>query len=181
MLTALDLDKVFKRALQNGGEFAEAFYENTTSNQIYYEDKRVDRILSGVDSGVGLRIIYGGQSVYGYTTELTAAGLVELADTLSKVVAGKLTSTGAISFEKIKPGLNYKILKDPAGLALKNKLEYVDRANTAAWAACKDIKQVTAGYIETLRRIEVANSLGHLGEDQKQYLTFYAQLVGERD
>src|SRR5205823_3536115 len=109
MLTALDLDKVFKRALQNGGEFAEAFYENTTSNQIYYEDKRVDRILSGIDSGIGLRIIYGGQSVYGYTTELTAGGLIELADTLSKVVAGKLTNTGPVSFKKATPGLSYKI------------------------------------------------------------------------
>ncbi len=181
MLTSLSLDKVFKRALQNGGEFAEAFYENTTSNQIFYEDKRVDRILSGIDSGIGLRIIYGGQSVYGYTTELTSAGLIELADTLSKVVAGKLANTGPITFNKVAPGMVYKVLKDPANLALKKKLEYVDRANTAAWAACKDIKQVTAGYIETLRRIEVANSLGHLGSDEKQYLTFYTQLVGERE
>ncbi|MBI3543451.1 MAG: TldD/PmbA family protein [Deltaproteobacteria bacterium] len=181
MLTALNLDQVFKRALQNGGEFAEAFYENTTSNQLFYEDRRLDRISSGIDSGVGLRVIYGTQSVYGYTTELTQAGLLELAETLSKVVAGKLAGGGAIAFTKVKPSFSYKIEKDPMGLTLKQKLGYVDRANGAAWKASKDIKQVTAGYVETLRKIEIANSLGQLATDEKQYLTFYTEVVGERD
>jgi len=35
MLTTLKLENVFRRALQNGGEFAEAFYEHTTANQLF--------------------------------------------------------------------------------------------------------------------------------------------------
>lgn len=180
MLTAFDLNKVFKCALQNGGEFAEAFYEHTTSNQLFYEDKRLDRISSGIDAGVGIRVIYGVQSVYGYTTELTQKGLEELASTLSKVVAGKLAKDQKITFENVVPAFQYKIEKDPSQLSLKQKLDYVDRANAAAWQACADIKQVTAGYVETLRKIEIANSHGELARDEKQYLTFYTEVVGER-
>lgn len=176
----MNLDMVFKRALQNGGEFAEAFFEHTSANQLFYEDRRLDRISSGIDSGIGLRVIYGTQSVYGYTTELTHSALLELAETLSKVVAGKIAKDRSISFEKLKPRFSQKILKDPAGLSMKDKLKLVDRANGAAWAACRDTKQVTIGYIETLRKIEVANTLGMLAQDEKQYMTFYTQLVGER-
>lgn len=180
MLNTLNLDEIFKRALKNGGEFAELFFEHTTSNQIFFEDKRIDRISSGIDSGIGLRIIYGTQSVYGYTTELTQGGLLELADTLSKVVAGKLVNKGTFGLTNVVSSFNYKILKDPGVLSMKDKVKYVERANTAAWASCSDIKQVTAGYVETLRRIEIANTLGHLARDEKQYLTFYTELVGER-
>lgn len=181
MLTNLDLNQVFKRALQNGGEFAEAFFEHTTANQIFYEDKKVDRLSSGIDAGIGLRIIYGTQSVYGYTTELTQTSLLELADTLSKVVAGKLRSAGPIAFTKVATRFDYRIEKDPTALSMKEKLKFVERANGAAWAACRDVKQVTAGYVETLRKIEIANSLGALASDSKQYLTFYTQLVGSRE
>lgn len=180
MLTALNLDPIFKRALKNGGEFAEAFFEHTTSNQLFYEDRKLDRISSGIDSGIGLRVIYGNQSVYGYTTELTQAGLMELAETLSKVVEGKIASERQIAFERVRSSFSQAILKDPGLLSMKDKLKLVDRANNAAWAACADTKQVTVGYVETLRKIEIANSLGALAQDQKQYLTFYAQLVGER-
>jgi TldD protein len=181
MLKQLNLDKVFKRALQNGGEFAEAFYENTSAHQLFYEDKRLDKISSGIDSGIGLRIIYGTQSVYGYTTELTERSLLELADTLSKVIQGKLANAGPIAFESVKSAFKHKIARDPSRLTLAERLKYVERADAAAWKACRDTKQVTAGYIETLRKIEIANSRGEFASDEKQYLTFYTEVVGERE
>lgn len=178
---AFDLDRIFKCALQNGGEFAEIFFENSTSHQLFYEDKKLDRISSGTDAGIGLRIIYGNQSVYGYTTELTGQGLLELAGTLSKVVQGKLANSGVVAFEKVRSSFLQKIEKDPSTLSLKEKLKFAERGNAAAWAACPDIKQVTVAYVETLREIEIANSLGHLAKDKKQYLTFYTEVAGERD
>lgn len=180
MLHTLNLGLIFKHALQNGGEFAEAYYEHTNGHQLFYEDNRIDRVVSGLDSGIGLRVIYGHQSVYGYTTEITEASLIELADTLSKVVQGKVANQ-TFAFEKIRSAFSQKIEKDPSKLSLKQKLAFAERGNKAAWAACKDIKQVTVGYVETLRTIEVANSLGHLASDKKQYLTYYTEVVGERE
>lgn len=181
MLSTFDLDKIFKRALQNGGEFAELFLENTTSHQIFFEDKRLDRVSSGIDSGIGMRVIYGDQSVYGYTTEMSEKGLLELAATLSKVVAGKLNNCGTIGLSKVPPGYLQPIAKSPAAVGLKDKLAFVERGNAAAWKVSPDVKQVTVGYVETLRKIEIVNSLGHHATDEKQYLTYYTELVGERN
>ena len=40
---------------------------------------------------------------------------------------------------------------------------------------------MTAGYVETKRKIEIATTLGQFASDSKQYLTFYTELVGSRD
>lgn len=181
MLSTFDLDKIFKRALQNGGEFAELFLENTTAHQVFFEDKRLDRISSGIDSGIGMRIIYGDQSVYGYTTEMSEKGLLELAGTLSKVVAGRLGNDRVFALSKVPAGYQQTIQKHPAQVALKDKLAFVERGNAAAWKASPDIKQVTVGYVETLRKIEIVNSRGEHATDEKQYLTYYTELVGERN
>ncbi len=180
MITNFNLDAVFKKALQNGGEFAEIFYEHTNATRIHFEDKACDQISSGIDSGVGLRIIYGNQSVYGYTTELTNKGLLELADALSKAVAGKV-SYQTIAMNQVKSSFDYKIKNPPSDLNLKQKLKLVERADQAAWAGCKDLTQVSVAYIETLRKISIANSLGYLANDEKQYLTMYVQGVGTRE
>ena len=96
----------FKCALRNGGEFAEAFFEHTTAHQLFYQNRRLDRISSGIDAGIGLRVIYGTQSVYGYTTDLTQKGLEEIAETLNKVVAGKVQTSRPIAFENVVPGFS---------------------------------------------------------------------------
>lgn len=183
MKTSLEnfsLDKIFATALQHGGEFAELFYESTESNQLFYEDKKIDRIVSGIDSGVGLRIIFGKQSVSGYTTDFSEKSLKELAETLSKVVQGKIANK-TIAFKAAKSGFHQDIKKPPKSASLKSKLDYLRRADSTAWATSRDVKQVTVGYVETLRKIEVVNSLGHIARDEKQYLTMYTQLVGARD
>lgn len=180
MITDFNLDSIFKKALQNGGEFAEAFYEHTNATRIHFEDQACDQISSGIDSGVGIRIIYGNQSVYGYTTELTNKGLLELAEALSKAVAGK-NNYKTIAFENVKSNFDYKIITRPSEINLKQKLKLVERANQAAWAGCKDLTQASVAYIETLRKVSIANSLGKTASDEKQYLTMFVQAVGTRE
>ncbi len=180
MLANFNLESIFQKALQNGGEFAEAFYEHTNANRIHFEDRKCDQISSGIDSGVGLRVIYGNQSVYGYTTEITQAGLTELAIALSKAVSGKI-SVKSIAFDKVKSDFHYRIQKNPSEWNLKQKLKLVERADQTAWAGCKDVTQISVAYIETLRKISIANSLGYLASDEKQYLTMFVQAVGTRN
>lgn len=183
MLKTMNLDKVFQKIIQAGGDFAEVFAEHSTSNQIFLEDRKIDRIQSGVDAGIGLRVIFGHQSVYGYTNDLTIQGLLDLADTLCKAIQKKSKSEllNTVVWTGVRPSFHQEILKKPAMLSLKEKLQYVERANGAAWKTCSHLKQVTAAYVETNRKIEIANSLGHLAQDEKQYLTFFAELVGEKN
>lgn len=181
IVPTLNVEKLLKLALINGGEFSELFFEKTASNQLFYEDDRLDRISSGIDAGVGLRIIYGHQSVYGYTTDLSQRGLETLAQTLSKVVSGKIAyqDTPFAMQESTSP-FNYRIQKSPLEQTLKDRLQYLHKANSHARRIGQDLTQVTVGYLESSREIEVVNSFGEYANDIKNYLTFYTELVGTR-
>ena len=65
---------------------AELFFEQTASTRVFYEGGKVDKIMDGTDRGVGLRILFDGRSVYGYTTDLTQEAIVAMAAALSEAV-----------------------------------------------------------------------------------------------
>jgi TldD protein len=84
---SLNFSNIFKTALENGGEFAELFFEETVSTRVVLEGGRVDQVSDGIDRGIGLRVLFEGHSVYGYTTDLTQNAVMKLAQTLSDGVA----------------------------------------------------------------------------------------------
>ena len=58
MLFQFDFDAILKRALKSGGEFADLFFEATDSLSITSENKKIENAISGVDTGVGIRMIH---------------------------------------------------------------------------------------------------------------------------
>src|SRR4051812_37557906 len=85
-ITGMDIQKVLRAALKNGGALAELFFEESASTRVVFEGGRVDKMIEGTDKGVGLRILFDNRSVYGYTTSLTEASLLALAEALSAAV-----------------------------------------------------------------------------------------------
>jgi len=89
MSVEVDFSKVLKRALKQGGEFAELFLEETGTSSIVCEDNRIERIIAGTDMGVGLRVIFGQKTSYGYCNAFSEKSLLELASSVSSAVRGK--------------------------------------------------------------------------------------------
>src|SRR6185295_4252785 len=91
-LTAAAVEKTLRTSLRHGGSLSELFFEDTIATRVIFEGGRVDRVIDGRDRGVGLRIIFNNKSVYGYTTELTEAALLRLAEALSEAVSDPSSS-----------------------------------------------------------------------------------------
>ena len=51
------LMKILKRALSNGGDYADVFIHNDRPTAIQLEDDKIEKIVSGVDAGVGVRVV----------------------------------------------------------------------------------------------------------------------------
>ena len=75
---------VINYATSTGADFAEIFYEDSTSKVITVENDKVDSVNSSNINGVGLRLLKGTKSVYGSTSDLSRKSLIALADTLAK-------------------------------------------------------------------------------------------------
>ena len=61
------LSKLLKKALSKGGDYADIFIEETKPLTIQLEDDKIEKLTSGVDSGIGIRVIFNGKSAYAYS------------------------------------------------------------------------------------------------------------------
>jgi len=86
MSTGFDAHAVLRRALRNGGEYADLFLEKSSPLAILCEDDRLDKVIAGREHGAGLRVIAGKRTAYAYTNEITTSSLLELADAVGHAV-----------------------------------------------------------------------------------------------
>ncbi|MGK5084311.1 TldD/PmbA family protein [Bdellovibrionota bacterium FG-1] len=185
--SSLDVAEILGRALGQGGALAELFFEQTVSTRVFYEAGRVDRIMDGTDRGVGLRVVFDGRSVYGYTTNLTQAALMTLAEALSAAVQAKDSQPFRKIIEWGKPRQpvgeigGYRVERPASTLDLGAKIEFAKSADRGAREELPGARQVTAVLLDTHRKILVINSDGLVSPDSKYYLHCMVQVVGEKD
>ena len=79
MLDISIADKVIKRALRDGGDFAELFVESRRGYSLRLEEEKVEDNSTGLENGAGVRILYGESMAYAYTNDLSEASLLETA------------------------------------------------------------------------------------------------------
>src|SRR3990167_788814 len=95
MLDKLPAPEILKKLLSKGGDFAEIYLEQTQNTKITCEDKKIESVVSGVDCGVGLRLIADLKTAYGFTNELTPSSLLTLASQISGFMVSKVEPSTA--------------------------------------------------------------------------------------
>ncbi len=176
MLDGFDIPKILKTSLKNGGDFAEVFYEHVQPLSIVCEDGKIEKIISGIDVGIGLRVIYSNKTAYAYTNQLTNEGLLEVADAVSTACQGKVFEKD-ISLVKKSAEIAHAIKRLPQEVSIDEKVSLVKRANDVARSWDKRIKQVKVVYADSVRSIAVANNAGDLTEDYRTATMFLVQIV----
>ena len=174
MIAKEDLAEVLQVAVKNG-DFAEIYIEKSSQNRVSMEAGKIERVISGRDEGAGIRVIKGDNTAYGYTTDLTKEGLMELA----RQVAGGLGEPGreakagekaalSIVFEQRESPVSLPVEQRPDEVSIDQKVALVLEAERAARAKDeKLIRQVSVGYADTIQQVVIANSDGVYVEDER--------------
>lgn len=188
----LDVERILRRALRNGGALSELFFEETSATRVIIEDGKLDQLTDGIDRGAGLRIIFDGRQVYGYSTDLSQKALMSLAEALSEAVqdpSGVRAAKAPAPEKSIEWGkprqpsggiASYQVSRSPRQAGLADKIRIAQRAEAAARAELPEARQVTAAVSDSLRRILVINSDGVVSPDSKTYIQAMVQVVGEK-
>ena len=178
MQLIMDFDpfKILKKALKMGGDFADIYMEETVNTSIICEENKIEKVVSGRDRGLGLRVIFDFKTAYAYTNDLTEKGLLELADVVSKAVKdGKAKEDLSLVKKEIARGF---FIKTPSsGVDLLKKVLLVKKANSFARDFDKKIGQVKAVYGDGFRQMAVVNSLGQWLEENRTGILFLVQAV----
>jgi TldD protein len=166
------------KALANGGDFAEIFLEDRVTASIGCEDRKIERVVSGIDRGAGLRVAAGEMTAFASTNDLSASGLRKLAERVSRGISApvgeyRLPEVSDVEFGTLP-------IKYPSSVKSSEKVAKVLEANEAAWSLGDRIVQVQVRYGDSRQRIIIANSDGLFVHDERNYIIFLVQAVGKK-
>ncbi|MDO8519353.1 MAG: TldD/PmbA family protein [Deltaproteobacteria bacterium] len=167
-------EKILKAALKNGGEYADLFYESSTSTRVVCEDKKVETASTGVDAGAGLRVIANLKTVYGHTNDL--GELLKLGETLSEAVSAKKFDQNIKVAPSTSP-VRFPIARPPGEVPLAEKVRLVCQAEKLAWSLNPAIVQVRIAYSDVLRHVEIASSDGAYAKAPKTLTVLSATIT----
>jgi TldD protein len=180
-LAPSDLRKVLDLALSSGGDFAEIFLEHQTYDFVNMEEDIIKETAESVGQGLGIRVLSGDKTGYGYTNDLAPDKIRQAAQTAAAIASGKAKAHSAPLREK-RPKRNVYRVAVPADKAgLKRKIALVREAYGAAQASDPRIVKVKAYFQDSLCRIAVLNSDGLLVTDTRPMVKLACVAISEKD
>lgn len=170
------LKEILDIALAKGGDLAEIFIEHKETTSIGCEDKKIERINSGIDAGAGIRVISGESTAYAFTNELTEKSLKQVAEVASRAATGSPRNVN-LDFTTPQPLVQFDIELPPDKVKVEDKVAKVKAADEVARDIDKKIKQVSVGYGDVRQKITVANSDGVYVEDERIRTRFICNAI----
>ncbi len=168
-------------ALHAGGDFAEVFGEDRSSSTARLDDGRVEELVSGRERGAGVRVVRGESTGYAHTSDLSARSLRAAAAAAAVAARGDSGGTRVVTLEPRHAPRPHDVVVLPHEVNKDRKVDLLLRADDAARARGDSIRQVSAAYADSRRRIVVANSDGVLAEDDQVRTRFSVQCVAVGD
>ena len=175
---------VLQAGLRTGGEFAEIFVEDRRASSARLDDGRVEELSSSRDRGAGIRVVVGDSTGYAHTADLTELGLLAAAEAAAGAARhgdGGVGGARSIELTRAVAPSSHDARVLPEGVAKADKVALLLRADEAARAQSGAVRQVTAVYGDSRRRILVANSDGLLADDDQVKCRFMVQAVAAGD
>lgn len=175
------LESTLATATARGGEFAEVFVEDRQSSGAVLDDNRIEELSSGRSRGAGIRVLVGDSTGFAHTADLSEQGLRAAATAAADAArdGNGTTTTVDLSNQSVATPSPIAIL--PETIAKQRKVELLNVANEAARATGEAIAQVSVGYGDVRRRIQVANSDGLLTSDDQVKTRFSVSCVAVGD
>jgi len=170
MLNSQTAESVIDHALSLGADFAELFIEKNETNVVSTLSTEVQSVESGINFGIGLRLVYGNKVLYGYTNKTDKDELFRIASVLAaKDLRDPVSCTKSFNFNQmtdIHPA--QKILSVDA--EIESKVAYLMSADRAARAAGEKISQTRGSCMQREQRVEIYNSDGLHANDRRHYI-----------
>jgi TldD protein len=168
------------RALRRGGDLAELYVEERSGLGLTLDDGRVERPTGGRELGASIRVVVGDSTYFGHVDGLAEQDLQRVAESVSQAVSGERREPEA--FRAVaEPAEAHQIGQRPEDVDATRKAELLRTCNETARAAGAEVIQVTAGYAQTRRRVQVFNSDGVSAADDRTRVRLSVQVVARRN
>jgi len=168
-------------ALARGGEHADVFFQHRVGSDLGLEDGAVNRAYATVELGVGVRVVKGDQTGYGYTEDLSLPALLECARTAAEIADGP--SRAVPERFHVRAGLpdRYPLVRPWEEVRPQEKLPLLAALNDRAFSADGRVKKVNLFLRDEAGAILIADSSGRIVEDRQPMTLLYLSVLAEAD
>lgn len=160
---------VINEASLTGADFVEIFYEDTYTATISVENGKVNNVINGNISGVGLRLLKENRSVYGSTSDVSRKSLLKLASTLSKSFNGERAIAPIENFVKVKTKERCKVKTHLTDVPKEDIINLLKETNKDVKEFDPRIVRVTTNLSIEVKNTEIFNSNGKYIPNKREY------------
>jgi TldD protein len=177
MFGELKASPILEAALARGGQMSELFLEESSGLLVVMDDGVVEKVISGMDRGACLRLIYDHRTAFAYSNELGNKALMPLAQNLAAMAKG--TPPELTSSQPQQPGLINEVVKHPQDTTTKVKVDLVRAAEAAARKVDPRVRQVRVNYLDRVQQVGIINSQGVEAEDRRVQVILVIHCIAE--
>ncbi len=181
MIDEAVVQQVLSAALRSGGDFAEVFAEDRRSSAARLDDGRVEDMVSGRERGAGIRVVVGETTGFAHTSDLSQRGLLQAAEAAGAAARSGGGAGTVVAPSRVDASAPGPVEIFPETVDKASKVALLTRADDAARSAGAAVRQVSAVYGDSRRRILVANSEGVLASDDQVKTRFMVSVVASGD
>lgn len=180
-LTRQDLFYILDIALSRGGDFSEIFLEHKLYNFINMEEDLIKETAENIILGLGVRVISGEKTGYGYTNDLSLEKIKNAALTASSIASRKaFKKPSCLHSLSIKH--NFYPISIPADKeTLEKKIAVVKRSYHAAQKFDQKIKKVKVTLVDQTQSITIAHSEGKIVSEVRPLVKLTCLSIAERN
>lgn len=158
--------RVLDAALSRGGDDCDLFFQHSSSNTVSLSDRKVNRVDTSVDLGMGVRVVVGDQVGYAYSEDLRVEALVAAARAAAEIASRTPGRTAANP--QVRRATNRSPERQPwAGVDMAERVARVRDWEARAFARDPRVRRVEALLRDGSSLVMVVRPDGRCIEDYR--------------
>ena len=172
--------RVMSELTQRGADAADLYFQHSRTNSLTLEDGIISSARSGINQGVGLRVVIGDQTGYAFTEDLTMPAMLAAARTASAIASGNAAAAPQ-SFNPLGTGDLYTTTVPWSDVGIDRKLPVLRFVEERAKSMDPAIEKVAVYWADGDERVMIATLDGKLVTDHRPMTRVTVVVTAKKD
>lgn len=180
MFNDQDCLRILEQAMSTTADFAEVFQEVKEQKSVSLLNGQVIKASTGFDSGTGIRLLAGTNSVYVYSSDNDLEVLLKLAKEAAAAIKGN--DKGQIeALKDLCRTTKSTIAIDPMNVPKKDMVDFLKQSSNFALNYSPLITQVASSIASSKRTTKVINTKGVNAEESTNRIRLSVETIATKD
>jgi TldD protein len=171
--------RVLSAAMDRGADFADLYFQHRSANSIVLEDGIISRASTGVDRGVGIRVVVGDQTGYAYSEDIDLPSMLKAAATASSIASGG-GWTPPVGLHIGEVSDLYPVARGWDSVSITEKLPLLQKTEAQARSLDSNIIKVSVSWADSDERVLIATSEGNLSADRRPMSRLVCSITAQK-